>query len=215
MENNEWQYNNPPFLNIYSRERYYLEQPYHQNQSCYLESAFTEKECGDIKKFKFISQRHRSSTFGSDPNTTASDVRESNNTWLPYNQMTQWLYERIHQLYTDANKLYNFQLDYFENFQLTNYTSENNHYSAHVDVGTPYDNTNCIRKLSAVVMLDHPESYEGGELLVYESSLNPVAYKAPIGTMLLFPSYMLHQVNPVTAGYRNSLVIWACGRPFK
>ena len=35
------------------------------------------------------------------------------------------------------------------------------------------------------------------------------------GTLILFPSYVLHEIKPVTKGERNSLVTWITGKPFK
>ena len=35
------------------------------------------------------------------------------------------------------------------------------------------------------------------------------------GDLILFPSYTLHEVKPVTKGERNSLVAWVTGKPFK
>ena len=35
------------------------------------------------------------------------------------------------------------------------------------------------------------------------------------GTLILFPSYVLHEVKPVTKGERNSLVSWVTGKQFK
>ena len=35
------------------------------------------------------------------------------------------------------------------------------------------------------------------------------------GTLILFPSYTLHEVKPVTKGERNSLVTWVTGKSFK
>ena len=35
------------------------------------------------------------------------------------------------------------------------------------------------------------------------------------GTLILFPSYILHEVKPITKGERNSLVTWVTGKPFK
>ena len=35
------------------------------------------------------------------------------------------------------------------------------------------------------------------------------------GTLILFPSFILHEVTPVTKGERNSLVSWITGKPFK
>ena len=35
------------------------------------------------------------------------------------------------------------------------------------------------------------------------------------GILVLFPSYILHEVKPVTKGERNSLVAWVTGKQFK
>ena len=38
--------------------------------------------------------------------------------------------------------------------------------------------------------------------------------KEKMGTVIVFPSYMVHRVRPVTKGTRYSLVSWFCGEPF-
>jgi len=35
-----------------------------------------------------------------------------------------------------------------------------------------------------------------------------------IGTIIVFPSFIYHQVSPVTKGKRESLVNWSIGKPF-
>ena len=35
------------------------------------------------------------------------------------------------------------------------------------------------------------------------------------GDLVLFPSYMLHKVKPVTKGERNSLVGWVTGKQLR
>ena len=35
------------------------------------------------------------------------------------------------------------------------------------------------------------------------------------GDIVVFPSYLMHRVTPVTRGERYSLVAWACGEQFK
>ena len=37
----------------------------------------------------------------------------------------------------------------------------------------------------------------------------------PQGSIIVFPSYVYHQVTPVTSGTRYSLVLWSLGQPFK
>ena len=75
----------------------------------------------------------------------------------------------------------------------------------HWDTQLAYD-----RKLSVVVQLCDPNSYEGG---VFEFGGGPVAPKefATQGSVLVFPSYLSHRVTEVTKGTRYSIVSWAEG----
>lgn len=65
------------------------------------------------------------------------------------------------------------------------------------------------RVLSATLQLSDPTNYTGGELLVGTGS----AHRPPAerGTLVVFPSYVIHTVRPVRGGTRFSLVIWFDG----
>lgn len=68
------------------------------------------------------------------------------------------------------------------------------------------------RKLSCIIVLSAPDEYEGGELqLGYDQELR----KPEKGSVFVFPSFILHQVRPVTSGKRFSLVSWAEGPPWR
>ena len=71
-----------------------------------------------------------------------------------------------------------------------------------------------VRKLSISIQLTNPEEYEGGELYLYNDDKGTLMDKTQ-GTLILFPSYVLHEVMPVTKGTRNSLVTWVTGKQFK
>ena len=53
---------------------------------------------------------------------------------------------------------------------------------------------------------------EGGELQFFGQQ---ILTKEKTGTVIVFPSYMVHKVNPVTKGTRYSLVAWFVGEPFQ
>jgi len=55
--------------------------------------------------------------------------------------------------------------------------------------------------VSATVFLNPPESYEGGELAVYQGSAL-TRFKLPPGDAIFYPSTMLHEVVPVSKGQR-------------
>jgi PKHD-type hydroxylase len=70
------------------------------------------------------------------------------------------------------------------------------------------------RKLSITVQLSDPSEYEGGEL---QFMINQHIITAPKekGTAIIFPSFALHRVTPVTKGARKSIVGWIGGPPYK
>lgn len=81
------------------------------------------------------------------------------------------------------------------------------HFEWHLDVGGPGTN---LRKLTSVVHLNPDTEYEGGAL---ELHVEPAVRTAPrqVGAMILFPSYSLHRVAPITRGTRYTLVQWLSG----
>jgi PKHD-type hydroxylase len=47
------------------------------------------------------------------------------------------------------------------------------------------------------------------------SGAEPTTVDKGLGKVVLFPSFMLHRVTPVTKGIRRSLVVWVTGPAFK
>jgi PKHD-type hydroxylase len=62
--------------------------------------------------------------------------------------------------------------------------------------------------VSVTVFLSDPEDYDGGEL-VMETTGGEEAYKLPAGSVVTYPTTMLHRVEPVTRGTREVAVTWA------
>lgn len=140
------------------------------------------------------------------------EIRRSQVSWVTNTQDTTWVFERLASIAAQMNaKHFRFDLTGFgEALQLTNYDqSENGMYGWHVDYGTDVS-----RKLSLVVQLTDPSEYEGGNLQVLTTSRPETIHKKR-GLVAAFPSYVLHQVTPVTQGSRQSLVAWVSGPAFK
>ena len=83
-------------------------------------------------------------------------------------------------------------------------------YETHVD--TFHMRSNETRKLTVLAFLN--EDFEGGKFYIQNGSkrLYPQQTK---GTVLVFPSFMPHGVEPVTKGVRYSVVTWMVGPYFK
>ena len=123
-----------------------------------------------------------------------------------------WVFRRVTDIVLDLNKRF-FNFDVFglnEGFQFTNYKAPSNKYGKHVDRASDF----IVRKLSISIQLTDPKEYQGGELYLYEDDKGMLMDKKQ-GTLIMFPSYILHEVKPVTKGERNSLVTWVTGNQFK
>jgi len=77
-----------------------------------------------------------------------------------------------------------------------------------------------VRKISMTVNLTDSKDYEGGDLKFDFGPHSKNQYHTceeirPKGSIIVFPSYVYHQVTPVTKGTRYSLVMWSTGKPFK
>jgi PKHD-type hydroxylase len=70
------------------------------------------------------------------------------------------------------------------------------------------------RKLSFSLLLSDDDAYEGGDLLIHIGE-KPQHTKRKKGTIIFFPSYMLHEVTEVTKGTRQALVGWVTGPAFR
>ena len=176
------------------------------NSYAYCEQVFTKEECKKI--IKIAKQK------GLEKGTTRSnnDVRSSKVSWLYPNDNLEFAYRKITDVVLSLNKKF-FQFDIFglnEGFQFTNYKAPSDKYGKHIDRAYDF----LVRKLSLSIQLTEPKEYEGGELILYEDEKG-IEMKKEQGTLVLFPSFILHEVKPVTKGERNSLVAWVTGNQFK
>jgi PKHD-type hydroxylase len=175
------------------------------------EGAFTDQELNWLQQKAKASEQN--AMVGSDAGSTVNEnIRRSQVTWLDNNPNTKWVFEKLGQVTSQLNADYfRFDLTGFgENLQLTNYDqSDNGMYGWHQDYGGKVS-----RKLSLTVQLTDPAEYEGGNLQIMTTG-NPVNVRKQRGLIAAFPSYVLHQVTPVTQGSRQSLVAWISGPAFK
>ena len=71
------------------------------------------------------------------------------------------------------------------------------------------------------INLNEPGEYEGGNLKFdfgphsEGERFHECTEIRPQGSIIVFPSFVQHQVTPVTKGTRYSLVLWSLGQPFK
>ncbi len=90
------------------------------------------------------------------------------------------------------------------------YGGSTNHYGKHVDGAVMHSRSNDQRvrsDVSCTLFLAEPDEYDGGELAI-EDTYGSQRVKLPAGDMVLYPSTSLHEVLPVTRGYRMASFFW-------
>jgi PKHD-type hydroxylase len=176
----------------------------------WFEHGFTSDEVDKINKDAQKYSFQKAQIVGEDPNNS---IRKSNIKWLPYEQQWEWVYDRLMNCINEANNaLWNFNLHtVLDNIQYTEYEGNGGHYDWHLDIGP---NSINHRKISVVVQLSEPEAYIGGDLELHPGN-NSFAVPRKKGAIILFPSFLLHRVTPLTSGLRRSLVLWAGGDHYK
>lgn len=144
-----------------------------------------------------------------------SEQRKSNVAWLmPTDENLRFYFEKVAYYINKANTDYfQFSLTGFHSMQYTMYPETvQGKYDWHTDQGDLFTTQNMGRKLSAVVALN--DDYEGGVFETLDCN-TPRSYDLKKGEMIMFPSFLMHRVTPVTKGMRRSLVIWVEGPNFR
>jgi PKHD-type hydroxylase len=180
----------------------------------YFDKAFSKEELNKIDKDVATLEYVRATTFQSDIKDRKSSIK-----WIPQNEEWDWLYHKLMQLAVIANdEMWGFDLrSASQEIQYTEYNSnELGKYEWHQDIGP---NEGSHRKISITVQLSDDIEYEGGDLCFWKGgpSLEENIEYAPksAGNVVIFPSYLMHSVKPVTQGIRKSFVIWLGGNTFR
>ena len=182
-----------------------------KNKWWYFNKAIPEETCKKI--IDLVDQYYYAQL--SDGSVSAS-VRKC----LVQGRQEQWLYDLFWPYMLGANEEagWKYDIQAAEDFQVLKY-NKGDFYVTHEDGSGDHLSTydmpdneflnNRVRKISMVAFLS--DGYEGGELEI--SGETPMTKEA--GNLIFFPSFISHQVKPVTSGERFSLSNWFIGPPFK
>ncbi|WP_299766498.1 2OG-Fe(II) oxygenase [uncultured Dokdonia sp.] len=140
------------------------------------------------------------------------ELRKSSVMFIDHIPENEWIYKKLADLAMHCNnERYWFDLlGFHQELQLTRY-SEGDFFDWHLDFGAGEISA---RKLSMTIQLSDPDEYEGGDL---QFMINQKIVNAPRekGTIIIFPSFIIHRVTPITKGTRQSIVGWVSGPPFR
>jgi PKHD-type hydroxylase len=180
------------------------------------EGVFGAEELDAIEQYA-DGLSHQNAALSGDRAGYDQNIRITQVAWVERNALTNGFYNHMQNIVLALNKqFFQYDLTGLAPMQYAIYNgSEQGHFDWHVDYGREKGHEQHEpRKLSLSLQLSDPSRYEGGELQARVRSKVEVAPKSR-GTIIAFPSYVLHRVTPVTAGVRKSLVIWALGPEYR
>jgi len=169
-------------------------------------------------------------------------IRQGGNKWFvnEHNDMPADITAKIATALNQANmdSRWNHTIEYQENPQYTIYNAPKekqggDFYTWHTDAGPMHYDNGMLRKLSMTIQLSDQDDYEGGHFQWLEpqrqfdrlkqtdnsidltNSIQTIPFSArSIGSVIVFPSFVYHQVTPILSGCRKSLVVWFVGKPY-
>lgn len=146
----------------------------------------------------------------------SNSVRKSSLKWIFRNQQSEWIYDTLSSIVDPVNNsVFQFKLSSIDTIQYTQYHKSGDKYDFHVDMapGSKFEK-NLVRKLSMIIQMSDEHEYEGGDVEFMSGKLyNDIAPKAK-GSIIIFPAFTMHKVDPILSGKRNSLVVWFMGPKF-
>lgn len=184
----------------------------------YWDDGFSEEELKKVIEYCDSLKLINATTIGAGEDIEkARESRKSNISWIHRNEESAWIFDKLNYIIQNSNERYfNFDLNGYDSIQYTEYTDqEEGNYGWHMDMcmNMPLEYGE-NRKLSLTLLLD--DDFEGGEFEINkgnEKDSEIVTTKK--GRAIIFPSWMIHQVRPVTKGKRKSLVVWVLGPKFQ
>lgn len=174
--------------------------------------AFDDDECALLRHMIKTEETRPGGLSGG---LTEQNIRACSILWLDDRPDTDWIFRRLARLASDANaRSFSFRVDGFdEGVQLIHYDAAiKGSYDWHTDRGRSRQSE--TRKLSISIQISDEHDYDGGNLELNGDG-TPFRAARTLGTAIIFPSFVLHRVTPVTRGERSALVAWLHGPAFR
>ncbi len=188
----------------------------------YAEAVFNQQELAAILQMT-KSMELKTGTIAQRENDELStsineEIRTSKTAFFALNSSNRWIFEKLDEVILAMNTEY-FQMNVwgYDEIQYSEYREEDSgEYKWHMDTNFSSKNlepSNGMRKLSMSLLLN--DDFEGGKFQMNLSSeQRPQTIEMAAGTLILFPSFLMHRITPVTKNIRKSLVLWVLGNKF-
>jgi PKHD-type hydroxylase len=180
----------------------------------HVENFIDDQECQEIFDWANNIEKFEDAAIGDNNQQAAIDhtVRNTNIKWLMPGDKTQNFFKKLTDFINHVNENnFHYDLTYIEALQFGKYDSaDSQFYGPHVDCHWHYHQ----RKLSVIIFLNDRDDFTGGELMInLTGTLQKMNHKK--NSILVFPSFLVHEVKPVLSGVRYSLVTWVNGPRFR
>jgi PKHD-type hydroxylase len=179
----------------------------HLDDYVIYEDVFSPEECNMITGIKGYEEPSR--IYTPDGPVVNLKYKDTKTIIISNDPNIVWVGSRLADILNDANsKYFKFNINVMGEVNMLNYKKDGI-LEWHTDYGPGEVAT---RKLSVVAFLSDRKDYQGGQLVFFpEQPLIPQIQ----GSVIVFPAYLLHKVEPVTSGSRYTLIAWGHGPTFR
>jgi predicted 2-oxoglutarate/Fe(II)-dependent dioxygenase YbiX len=176
------------------------------------DDILTEKDCDMLIKLYNQAPDEEAGVGGGNIGTINKTIRNVNKVILPVHK---GIGARLAAVGLDANaQRWKFDITKANQSEFLKYPAGGGRYKGHIDTFLNKNSTNLAecRKLTVLAFLN--DDFKGGKFFLQtgHEKIYPTQKK---GTVLVFPSFILHGVEDVEEGERYSVVTWMVGPWFK
>ena len=187
------------------------------NTFYYWKNVFDDNMIRDLTDMVYANYKFEKGKTGTKELGNETDSYSTNNRDIAYinpQPHSKWLYDLLFPLALEANeKVFHFDIDIVtDSIHYVIYPEDGGHLDWHMDVGAFGVNK---RKLAMTVQLSDSSDYEGGDFQIWMGGEDYLTVPREKGDVIVFPSFCMHRVTPITRGERRCLVFWTGGRPFR
>ena len=187
------------------------------NDFYYYKNVFNDEMIKNLTDMVYANYKFSKGKTGTKELGDMTDSYRTNNRDIAYitpKPYSKWLYDLLFPLALEANEnLFHFDIDIVTDaIHYVIYPEDGGHLDWHMDVGAFGVNK---RKLAMTVQLSDSSDYEGGDFQIWMGGKNYITVPREKGDVIVFPSFCMHRVTPITRGERRCLVFWTGGRPFR
>ncbi|WP_169568017.1 2OG-Fe(II) oxygenase family protein [Sneathiella limimaris] len=183
----------------------------------YVNTVFTEEECDRILETLDDDKWEEAMVGGVQEKgvfTVEKDFRSNYQQKVPVDDMGFPLNRIAEEISRANSEIWRFDLGGFAEDDMPwvmDYCRQGDHNDWHVDLGQA---ATASRKLGFSLQLTEGSEYEGGDLGFHRIKKKREELTRK-GTLIVFPSFWLHRVAPMTKGARKVVVGWVHGPSFR